>query len=71
MKLTNAQFAQQCAYIAKNASNWAAELLDYAENRGSEANPEAVFRFTDSIRGRLDRLDRLDGRAALAQGGGE
>lgn len=65
MKLTEARFAQRCAYIANHASSWAAELLDFVEDREREADPESVFRFTDSVRYRLDRLDKEAGRQAL------
>ncbi|APY14275.1 hypothetical protein GJU94_13780 [Brucella sp. 10RB9214] len=68
MKLTEARFAQRCAYIAKHASDWAAELLDFVEDREREADPESVFRFTDSVRERLDRLDEEAGRQALKGG---
>lgn len=68
MKLTEARFAQRCAYIAKQASDWAAELLDFVEDREREADPESVFRFTDSVRDRLDRLDKEAGRQALKGG---
>lgn len=70
MKLTEARFAQRCAYIAKHASSWAAELLDFVEDREREADPESVFRFTDSVRDRLDWLDKEAGRQAL-KGGSE
>lgn len=56
-KLTEAQFAQQCAYIAKNASAWAGDTLTLPENHHRPAEVNMVKRFTDEIRGRLDRLD--------------
>ena len=62
MKLTEARFARRCASIAQTASNWAAELLDSIDTRNKDANPESVFRFTDSIRERLNWLDEEAGR---------
>ncbi|EGP57375.1 hypothetical protein Agau_C201679 [Agrobacterium tumefaciens F2] len=56
-KLTEAQFAQQCAYIAKNAAAWAGDTLTLPENHHRPADANMVRRFTDEMRGRLDRLD--------------
>ncbi|MGN7710815.1 hypothetical protein [Agrobacterium radiobacter] len=72
-KLTEAQFAQQCAYIAKNAAAWAGDTLTLPENHHRPADANMVKRFTDEIRGRLDRLDEsarmaLPERSANARG---
>jgi hypothetical protein len=66
-RLTEAQFSQQCAYIAKNAAAWAADILTLPENYHREADPSNVARFTDDVRARLDRIDELAGRLALEQ----
>nr|WP_278422961.1 hypothetical protein [Brucella anthropi]DAM62862.1 MAG TPA: hypothetical protein [Caudoviricetes sp.] len=63
MKLTEARFARRCASIAQVSSNWAAELMDSVDQRKRDAEPNAVFRFTKSIR---ERLDWLDEEATLA-----
>ncbi|MGH6774726.1 hypothetical protein [Brucella tritici] len=70
MKLTNAQFSMQCAFIAKNAAAWAGDSLTLPEELNREIRPDTVSRFTDEIRERLDRLDEWSGRQAL-KGGGE
>lgn len=57
MKLTEARFARRCASIAQVSSNWAAELMDSVDRRERNAEPISVFRFTKSIRERLDWLD--------------
>ncbi|TCR64651.1 hypothetical protein [Bosea sp. BK604] len=64
MKLTKIRFSQLAGYIAKNAATWSAESLDLVEAY-PEMRPDAVYRFTDEMRARLDRLDELAGRAAL------
>lgn len=68
MKLTEARFARRCASIARISSDWAAELLDNIEQEQRDADTEAVFRFTDSIRARLEWLDNEAGRQALKGG---
>lgn len=70
MKLTAARFARRCASISSLAAQWASELLDEAEFINREADTESVFRFTDSVRERLDWLDKEAGRQAL-KGGSE
>lgn len=56
------RFAQQCAFIAKNAAAWAADSLDLVSSTGEVERPETVFRFTDDMRARLDRIDEMAGR---------
>lgn len=63
-KLTEAQFAQQCAYIAKNAAAWAGDTLTLPENHHRPADANMVRRFTDEMRERLARLDEWAGIAA-------
>jgi hypothetical protein len=61
-RITEAQFSMQCAFIAKNAAAWAADLLTLPEYYTKEADPDSVARFTDEMRARLDRLDEWAGR---------
>ncbi|APU92975.1 hypothetical protein PQB34_gp47 [Ochrobactrum phage POI1126] len=63
-KLTQAQFAMQCAFISKNASAWAGDTLTLPERLNKHADVAAVARFTDEMRERLDRLDKWAGREA-------
>ncbi len=65
-KLTNAAFAEQCAYLAKNAAAWAGDCLTLPEYNHRPVDPTTVARFTDDMRNRLDRLDERAGRLALA-----
>ena len=69
MKMTKAQFAQQCAYIAKNASAWAGDTLTLPEYFNDPESAQTVSRFTDQMRGHLDLLDKWAGRSTLAQRG--
>ena len=64
-ELTKIRFAQLCGYIAKNAANWSSEALDFVDRLDDPERSEAVFRFTDEMRQRLDRIDSLAGRQAL------
>ena len=66
-KLTEAEFAQQCAFIAKNAADWASSILEIGEALNDPARLTTVCRFTDEMRQRLDHLDRKAGRAALRE----
>lgn len=68
-KITSAQFSMQCSFIAKNASAWAADMLTLPESYQDPVDTATVARFTDDIRGRLDRLDAWAGRAALSRHG--
>lgn len=61
-KLTEAIFSMQCSFIAKNAAAWAGDLLTLPEQYDTVSNPRTVARFTDDMRGRLDRLDKWAGR---------
>lgn len=60
--LTEAAFAQICAYIASRAAGWAGDGLILPENHGRQASAATVARFTDELRGTLDRLDERAGR---------
>ncbi len=60
-KLTEAKFAQLCAYIATNAAKWAGDVLTMPEDHNKPVDPKTVKRFTDEMRGRLDRVDELAG----------
>lgn len=65
MKLTEADFARNCAYMARIISGWAGDALTLPERLQTPIDAKTVARFTDDIRGHLDRLDELAGRAAL------
>lgn len=58
-KLTEAQLAKYCSYIARSAAGWAGDLIDNpgAETRAVDA--KFTSRFTDDIRLRLDFIDAL------------
>lgn len=62
-RITEAQFSMQCSFIAKNAAAWAGDILTLPENYNREAATNTVSRFTDEMRGRLDRLDAWAGRS--------
>lgn len=64
-RLTKIRFAQLCGYVAKNAASWSSDALDLIECVDEQEYPETVFRFTDEMRDRLDRIDVLAGRQAL------
>jgi hypothetical protein len=61
-RLTEAQFAMQCAYIAKNAAAWTGDTLTTFDDLSKDANTDTVARFTNDMRERLDRLDQWAGR---------
>lgn len=73
MRLTEAGFAQRCAYIAAKAAHWSGDSMTLPELYNQPIKIETVARFTDEIRGMLDRIDEQAGRAALraSQGEGE
>jgi hypothetical protein len=68
MKLTGAEFAQQCAFLAKNAAAWAGDALELTEFHHCDADPSMVARFLAEMRSRLDRIDERAGRRALTGG---
>jgi len=58
IKITEAEFASQCGYIAKHAINWNAEILSWMEHKlNDEADQRRIKRFCDEIRERLDLLE--------------
>lgn len=65
--MTQAEFAQQCAFIAKKAADWAGDVLTLPEDYARPVDPKAVARFTDGLREHLDRIDRRAGRQALQE----
>jgi hypothetical protein len=67
-RITEAQFAMQCAFVAKNAASWAGDILTLPERYNQASSPSSVGRFTDEMRGRLDRLDAWAGRTAAPDG---
>ena len=64
-KLTNADFAKQCAYIAKISASWSADILILPETYHDAPLPGSVERFISDMRKHLDFLEQ---RAALPQG---
>lgn len=60
--LPKVRFAQLAGWIAKHAAAWSSDSLDLVE-RDPNMGPQDVFRFTDEMRARLDRLDKQAGRA--------
>jgi len=67
-KLTEAKFAQLCAYIATNAAKWAGDMLTLPEDHNKAVDAKTVKRFTDEMRARLDRLDEMAGGVVKAAG---
>lgn len=67
-KLTEAKFAQLCAYIATNAAKWAGDMLTLPEDHNQPVDAKTVKRFTDEMRARLDRLDEMAGSVIKAAG---
>lgn len=65
-KLTKIRFSQLASRIAKNAADWSSDSLDLIEDY-PDMRPEDVFRFTDTIRQRLDCIDERAGRLATQQ----
>jgi hypothetical protein len=65
MAFTNTDFARMCAYIAKNASAWSSDILSMPADMNDHPRAEVVGRFTDDIRQRLDRLDKMAGRTRV------
>lgn len=60
--LSKIRFAQLAGWIAKHASAWSSDSLDLVEN-DPNMGPQDVFRFTDEMRNRLDRIDKQAGRS--------
>lgn len=53
-RMTNLEFAQRTASIARLASDWTSSILNPFDD--GKADPDAVKRFVAGVRGRLDRL---------------
>lgn len=56
-KITHAQFSAQAAYLAKDASNWAADVLMLPEDYGKPMRDGALERFLAGMRERLNRIE--------------
>lgn len=67
MRLTEADFARNCAYLSRLISGWAGDALILPERLSEPIPVETVARFTDDVRGHLDRLDELAGRRLLSE----
>ncbi|WP_293811333.1 hypothetical protein [uncultured Bosea sp.] len=61
LALSKIRFAQLAGWIAKHAAAWSSDSLDLIEDEPN-ISPQDVFRFTDEMRARLDRLDKQAGR---------
>lgn len=59
--LTNAQFTQQAAYLAKNCASWAADNLTLREEINEPMHKEALQRFCAFVRRRLDSIEHQAG----------
>jgi len=57
-RLTNAEFAQRCAYIAKNAAAWAGDSLTLPEYWNQPVKEEVAERFCRDIEGWLGSVRR-------------
>lgn len=55
-ELTNAQFASQTAFMAKNCAAWCGDLLTTCD-ANEPVQGYMLLRFLDDMRGRLDRLE--------------
>lgn len=62
--MTNAEFSQIVAYMAKNCAHWAGDALSLPERINSPMSEENRRRFVAEMRERLDRIDP-DTRAEL------
>lgn len=60
--LKNAEFSQRCAHIASRAASWAGDALMLPEEYERAVSSDTVARFTDELRGTLDRIDAQAGR---------
>lgn len=67
--LTQVKFGMYLSFIAKIASQWAGETLTEYRYLNREMDAATVARFTDEMRGRLDSLDGLVGRASQKKAG--
>ena len=59
MPMTKAQLSRQASFIAKNASDWAADLLWDDEQPAKLAGDLTVERFVGVIRDRLDIIEQM------------
>lgn len=69
VELSEADFARNCSYLARLISGWAGDSLTLPERLHAAMSVETVARFTDDVRGHLDRLDKLAGRAEASRAG--
>lgn len=67
--ITEADFARKCAYLSRLISGWAGDALTLPERLHEKMPLQDVIRFTDDIRGHLDWIDKLAGRALQAKEG--
>lgn len=59
-RMTEAQCAQQMAFMARECANWSGEMLGphATERYAAPVSQEIVARFTAEIRKRCDRLEK-------------
>jgi hypothetical protein len=55
--MTNAQFSQQCSYLASEAAHWAGDTLTLPETIGEPLPGHVLERFLGKFRERLDRIE--------------
>lgn len=55
-RLTNVEFAQQCAFIAKNAAAWAADSLTLPEYRERPVDERVAERFCRDLEGWVSHI---------------
>ncbi len=59
MPLSNAEFARQAAYLAKNSSHWAGDSMMLSDRLGEPVREEALQRFLSEMRERLDLIEDM------------
>lgn len=57
--MTNAEFAQQCAYFASRMAAWSGDSLTLPEERGQRVRDRVMADFLKTFRERLDWIERI------------
>jgi hypothetical protein len=57
--MTNAEFAQQCAYFASRMASWAGDSLTLPEERNERVRDWVMANFLKDFRDRLDFIERV------------
>lgn len=61
MPMTNAEFAQQAAYLARNCADWAGDCLTLKDRVHTQMEQSRLGRFVTYVRSRLDSLEHAVG----------